>query len=152
LDSNCKEDYKECEFVFYRKIPSPKVIRDSHFPETILLAFYKTYSDWETVGTYFTRTVDADFCADGRCGCASPPEDVINVRVDDMVVNEHGCTSTNVCYEDHPESFLYDWAQIQVTVTCQTEDGDDPGDPVTWRVIRADGGGWRLDGILDDSE
>lgn len=152
LDPECAKRYIKCEFVFYKKIPSPKAIRESPYPETVLLAFYKTYSDWETVSTYFTRTVDADFCADGRCGCDADPEDVISVTVNDMVVNEHGCVDTNVCYEDHPDSFLYDWARIQVSVTCQTN--EDPGEElaVTWRVTRVDGGGWRLDSILDDEE
>lgn len=140
------------EFVFYEKAPSPRDIRESPYPETILLGFYKTYSDWDVVGTFFTETTEADFCAGGRCGCASPPEDVRYITVTDMVVSEHGCIDENVCYEDHPESFLYDWAQIEVSVTCRTEDNKDEGTSVTWLVARADGGGWRLSGILSEPE
>jgi hypothetical protein len=151
-DSICDIPHKECEFEFYGDMPSPGAIRNSPYPETILLGFYKNYSDWDIAGTFFADPTDAGFCAGGRCGCTSPPEDVTEVHVEDMVVNEHGCVDRDVCYEDHPESFLYDWTLIETQVRCEPDEDGTLQDSLTWLVARIEGGGWRLDGILDDSE
>ncbi len=149
-DSAC--GVRDKQFVFYGKTPSPREIRESPYLGTVLLGFYKSYSDWDVVRTFFTETVEADFCAGGRCGCTSPITDVNHVTVKDMVISEHGCVDTNVCYEDHPESFLYDWTLIEATVICETEDSEDEKDTVTWLVARVEGGGWRLVKILDEGE
>jgi hypothetical protein len=151
-NSTCPRRDFDCEFVFYGKTPSPREIRESPYLGTVLLGFYKSYSDWDVTRTFFTGTVDADFCAEGRCGCTSPLTDVNYVTVKELVIDGHGCVDTNVCYEDHPESFLYDWTLIEALVACETDENGEEERWVTWLVARVEGGGWRLVNIFDEGE
>ncbi len=118
------------ELVCYQAEPKDVVL--SPYPEKVVLAFYRHYTDDEQISEYFTEKgwEQLEQCAAGRCGCTSARSEIIHVRVTDLRLGED--TSS-------------DQATFDLNVICERRNGaPDDETAIRWYLVRQDGR-WKLD-------
>jgi len=110
----------------------PKDVTRSPYPEKVVFAFYRNYTDDKQISEYFTEKgwEQLEQCAAGRCGCTSARSEITHVRVTSLQPGED--TSS-------------DQATFDLNVICERQNGA-PDDETTirWYLVRQDDR-WKLD-------
>jgi len=104
----------------------------SPYPEKVVLAFYKHYTDDRQAPEYFTEEgwEQLERCAAGQCGCTSARSEITHVRVTDL---------------QSGEDIGSDRATFDLDVVCEHRDGVlDDETSVRWYLVRQDDR-WKLD-------
>jgi hypothetical protein len=123
-------DPEKHELIFYG--PEPEHVTLSPYPEKVVLAFYKHYTEGERVAELFTQRgwEQVEQCTTGQCGCLAGSEDVTHVRVTHLKPQE----------DTEP-----DQAVFAANIICELGDGQLENETtVRWYLVRQDGQ-WKLD-------
>jgi hypothetical protein len=117
----------------------PEDVMCSPYPEKVVLAFYKHYTEDENAPTYFTEEgwERVEQCNTGQCGCRSARSEITHVRVTELVPEQETYSIDKGLGPDR--------ATVRVTVVCERRN-DAPEDQrsMRWHLVREDDR-WRLE-------
>ena len=125
---------QEAEIVF--ALGPPEQPSDVKLPEKLVLAFYQSFRNLDTIESYFTKdawTKIGRRCLENMCGCTSKYEDVSRVMV------------KQIAYE----ADLKKTTRVVAQVVCvNNRDQTDPINTVTWSLRKEPDSTWRLSDMV----
>jgi hypothetical protein len=111
----------------------PVDVTCSPYPEKIVLAFYKYYTDDAKAPEYFAEGAwdRLGQCAPGRCGCTSARSDIEQVWVIDLEPENETYSADKDLNPDR--------ATVRATVICERRNAaPEDARPIRWILIRED--------------